>query len=212
MKRDEALEIILSTKIIAIIRMSDSAKLLQVADALRAGGVRALEVTMTTPGALEAIKALSRTKAAGVLIGAGTVLDAETALATIRSGADFVVSPVTDFETIRVCRENGIVVAPGAMTPTEIVAAWNHGADIVKVFPATSVGTQFFRELKGPLPGIRLMPTGGVNAENARAFIEAGACAVAVGTAILDKKAIETGAWDVLVRKAQALVDSLRGF
>jgi len=211
MRRDDALKVILSTKIVAVIRMSDSARLLRVAEALSDGGIRALEVTMTTPGALEAIATLGGTKPADVLIGAGTVLDAGTAQAAIRSGAEFVVSPITDFETIRVCRENGVLVIPGAMTPTEVVTAWNRGADIVKVFPASSVGPQFFREIKGPLPGIRLMPTGGVSAENARAFLEAGACAIAVGTAILDKKAIEAGDWGILVGKARALVDSLRG-
>ncbi|MEW5901622.1 MAG: bifunctional 4-hydroxy-2-oxoglutarate aldolase/2-dehydro-3-deoxy-phosphogluconate aldolase [Acidobacteriota bacterium] len=210
MTRSEVLEIILATKVIAVIRMKDAEKLVRVVEAIRKGGVKAIEITMTTPGAVEAIAALSSEKAAGSLIGAGTVLDAETARRVIQAGADFVVSPVTNFEMIKACRERDFLVAPGALTPTEILAAWKAGADIVKVFPATSVGPKYFRDLKGPLPQIRLMPTGGVSIENAREFIDSGACCVAIGTALLDKKAIENGDWDVLTQKASALIKSLR--
>ena len=210
MRRDEVLEIILATKVIAVIRMSDTEKLARVADAIKQGGVRAIEITMTTPSAIEIIAVMAKKKTAGVLIGAGTVLDPETAAQAIHAGADFVVSPGTNFDMIRVCRRYDVFVAPGALTPTEIIAAWERGADVVKVFPATSVGPKYFKDIKGPLPQVRLMPTGGVSLENAREFIANGACCVAIGTALLDKKAIEAGDWDILTQKARALVDSLK--
>ncbi len=210
MRRDEALEIILATKVIAVIRMSDTEKLAKVAEAIKQGGVQAIEVTMTTPAALEIIASMSKKKTAGVLVGAGTVLDPETAVQAVHAGADFIVSPILNVEMIQVCRRYDVFVAPGAFTPTEIVSAWEKGADVVKVFPATSVGPKYFKDLKGPLPQIRLMPTGGVSLENAREFIASGACCVAIGTALLDKKAIESGNWSVLTEKARALIESLK--
>jgi len=209
MNRDKVLDIILSSKVIAVIRMSDTDKLAKVTEAIKQGGVKALEITMTTPAAIEIIAAMAKRKSADVIVGAGTVLDPETAAQAIHAGADFVVSPVTNFEMIRVCRRYDTFVAPGAFTPTEILAAWERGADVVKVFPATSVGPKYFKDIKGPLPQVRLMPTGGVSIENAREFIANGACCVAIGTALLDKKAIQAENWDVLTQKAKALVDSL---
>lgn len=209
MNRDKVLDIILSSKVIAVIRMSDTDKLAKVTEAIKQGGVKALEITMTTPAAIEIIAAMAKRKSADVIVGAGTVLDPETAAQAIHAGADFVVSPVTNFEMIRVCRRYDTFVAPGAFTPTEILAAWERGADVVKVFPATSVGHKYFKDIKGPLPQVRLMPTGGVSIENAREFIANGACCVAIGTALLDKKAIQAENWDVLTQKAKALVDSL---
>jgi 2-dehydro-3-deoxyphosphogluconate aldolase / (4S)-4-hydroxy-2-oxoglutarate aldolase len=210
MKKDEVLDIILATKVIAVIRMSDAARLRPVVEAIERGGVRAIEITMTTPSALQVIAEMAKRKPDGTLIGAGTVLDAATAEAVIRAGAEFVVSPITNFDMIASCIKNDIFVAPGALSPTEIVAAWEHGADVVKVFPATSVGPKYFRDLKGPLPQVRLMPTGGVNLENAREFIRSGACCVAIGTALLDKEAIAAEDWDGLTDRAKALVESLR--
>jgi 2-dehydro-3-deoxyphosphogluconate aldolase/(4S)-4-hydroxy-2-oxoglutarate aldolase len=209
MNRDRVLDIILSSKVIAVIRMSDTDKLVKVAEAIKQGGVKAIEITMTTPSAIEIIAAMAKKKSADVLIGAGTVLDPETAAQVIHAGADFVVSPVTNFEMIRICRQYDTFVAPGAFSPTEILAAWEKGADVVKVFPATSVGPKYFKDIKGPLPQVRLMPTGGVSIENAREFIANGACCVAIGTALLDRKAIETENWDILTQKAKTLVDSL---
>jgi len=210
MGRDEVLDIILATKVIAVIRMSDTEKLTQVVEAIKKGGVRAIEITMTTPSALEIIAEMAKRKSSGTLIGAGTVLEAATAEAVIRAGAEFVVSPITNFDMIAACRRNDTFVAPGAFSPTEIMAAWEKGADVVKVFPATSVGPKYFQDIKGPLPQVRLMPTGGVSIENAREFIRSGACCVAIGTALLDKKAIAAEDWDVLTDKARALVESLR--
>jgi 2-dehydro-3-deoxyphosphogluconate aldolase/(4S)-4-hydroxy-2-oxoglutarate aldolase len=211
MTKDKVLESLLASKAVAIIRMTDAAKLAKAAAALRKGGVTALEVTMTVPGAVEIIRTMARDKEPGVLIGAGTVLDAGTASDVIAAGADFVVSPVMDTDMVRACREAEVLVVPGAFTPTEIVAAWRAGADIVKVFPATSLGPQFFRDLRGPLPHIRLMPTGGVTLENAREFIAAGACCVGIGTALLDRKTIDADDWEGLASRARRLVESLRG-
>jgi len=210
MTKDEVLEIILSSKVIAVIRMAETEKLSKVVEAIRKGGVKAVEITMTTPHALDIIAALSKKKPSNSLVGAGTVLDPKTAGKAIQAGANFVVSPITSFEVIDTCHKHNTFVAPGALTPTEIVAAWEAGADVVKVFPATSVGPKYFKDLKGPLPQIRLMPTGGVSIENARAFIDNGACCVAIGTALLDKKAIAAENWDLLTQKAKTLMDSLR--
>jgi 2-dehydro-3-deoxyphosphogluconate aldolase/(4S)-4-hydroxy-2-oxoglutarate aldolase len=209
-KRERALEAVLAEKVIAVIRMPDAARILDVIEALKKGGVKLLEITMTVPGALDIIQKLAVSKSGGVLIGAGTVLDADTAAAAIWSGADFVVSPLADPGMIAACRTHETLVAPGAFTPAEIVAAWDRGADIVKVFPATSLGPQYFRDLRGPFPQLRLMPTGGVNIENARAFIEAGACAVGIGTALVDKKTVAAADWDALTERARRLIDSLR--
>lgn len=211
MRRDKARDAIFASKIIAVIRMSDAGRVFEVTEALGKGGVNVLEITMTVPGALDIIHTLAEKKPEGVLVGAGTVLDAETAAAAIWSGADFIVSPITEPGMIAACRAHDTFVAPGAFTPTEIVSAWDKGADIVKVFPATSLGPQYFRDLKGPFPQIRLMPTGGVTVENAREFIKAGASAVGIGTALVDKKAVEAGDWNALTEKARQLVESLRG-
>ncbi len=209
MTRDEVLKFILEAKVIAVIRMSDTDKLFKVTEAIRLGGVKAIEITMTVPDALDVIRTMAQKKAPDVLIGAGTVLNAETAVAAVRAGADFLVSPITNFDMIKGCRKLDKFVAPGALTPTEIVAAWESGADVVKVFPATSVGPKYFKDLKGPLPQIRLMPTGGVSIENAKDFLDSGACCVAIGTALLDKKAIAENNWSVLTQKARQLVESL---
>jgi 2-dehydro-3-deoxyphosphogluconate aldolase/(4S)-4-hydroxy-2-oxoglutarate aldolase len=209
MTRDEVLKFILEAKVIAVIRMSDTDKLFKVTEAIRLGGVKAIEITMTVPDALDVIRTMAQKKAPDVLIGAGTVLNAETAVAAVRAGADFLVSPITNFDMIKACRKLDKFVAPGALTPTEIVAAWESGADVVKVFPATSVGPKYFKDLKGPLPQIRLMPTGGVSIENAKDFLDSGACCVAIGTALLDKKAIAENNWSVLTQKARQLVESL---
>ena len=211
MTKDKVLERLLASKAVAVIRMTDAAKIAEVAAALRRGGITALEVTMTVPGAVEIIRTMARDKKPGVLIGAGTVLDAGMASDVIAAGADFVVSPVMDTDMVQACREAEVLVVPGAFTPTEIVAAWRAGADIVKVFPATSLGPQFFRDLHGPLPHIRLMPTGGVTLENAREFLAAGACCVGIGTALLDRKTIDADDWKGLASRARRLVESLRG-
>lgn len=209
MTRDQVLDAVLAAKVIAVIRMKDAGRLAETAAALGRGGVTAIEVTMTVPGAVEIIGEMARKKAPGTIVGAGTVLDAGTAAAVIGAGADFVVSPISDPGVIQACKAAGVLVAPGAFTPTEIVTAWRAGADIVKVFPATSLGPQFFKDLRGPLPQVRLMPTGGVTIENARDFLAAGACCVGLGTALVDAKAVEAGDWPALEARARRLMTAL---
>ena len=205
MTKDQVLVTLLAGQVIAVIRIKNPERLTGAVAALRKGGITAIEITMSVPGAVGHIRDLVRSKGPGTLIGAGTVLDAKQAGEVIAAGADFVVSPVTDRDMIQVCRDAGVVVAPGAFTPTEIVKAWRVGADIVKVFPATSLGPQFFRDLRGPLPHIRLMPTGG----NTRDFLAAGACCVGIGTALVDARSVEAGAWETLETRARVLVASL---
>ncbi len=209
MRAKEVLDIILATKVIAVVRMSDAGRLGGVVEAIKMGGIRAIEITMTTPSALAIIAEMAAARPAGMLVGAGTVLDGGTAEKVIQAGADFVVSPVTMPDVITACKRADIFVAPGALTPNEILAAWEKGADVVKVFPATSVGPKYLRDLRGPLPQVRLMPTGGVNIENAREFIRSGACCVAIGTALLDRQLIDAEDWDGLTEKTKALMESL---
>jgi len=209
MTKDKALEGLLAARAVAVIRMKDAARVAATADALRRGGVTAIEITMTVPGAAGIIREMAKAKAPGQLVGAGTVLDARTAAEVIAAGADFVVSPISDAGMIAACREAGVLVVPGAFSPTEIVAAWRAGADIVKIFPATSLGPAFFRDLRGPLPQVRLMPTGGVTLENARDFIAAGACCVGLGTALVDAKTVERCDWSTLETRARMLIASL---
>jgi len=209
MNKNEVINALLELKIVAVVRMTDASRLSRVIESIQRGGVKAIEITMTVPGAVGIIRAAAAARNPGVLIGAGTVLDAATAVSVIDAGADFVVSPVSDFPTIRECGRRGVLVAPGAFTPTEILNAWNEGADIVKVFPATSLGPRYFKDLKGPLPHIRLMPTGGVSLENARDFIAAGACCVGIGAALLDPQLIAEERWDELAARAAALAASV---
>ena len=192
--------------IVAVIRMKDPAKVQAVVDAIAAGGVRAIEVTMTVPGAVGLIASLAPKMPAGFLLGAGTVLDADTARQVIDAGAQFIVSPIFRRSLIEACHERGVPVTPGCFTPTEILEAWDAGADIVKVFPATALGPGYIKDVRAPLPQVKLMPTGGVTVENAGEWIKAGAVAVGVGSALLDTKAIDTGDYGVLRAKAERIV------
>jgi 2-dehydro-3-deoxyphosphogluconate aldolase/(4S)-4-hydroxy-2-oxoglutarate aldolase len=192
--------------VVAVIRLKDPGKLRAVVDAMAAGGVRALEVTMTVPGAVELIRALAPTLPDGFLIGAGTVTDAATAHAVIDAGARFVVGPVFRPEVIAACHAHDVPAMPGCFSPTEILAAHECGADIVKVFPATMLGPQFLKDVRAPLPQVKLMPTGGVTVENAGDWIRAGAVAVGLGSSLLDAKAIESGRFDVITANARTVV------
>jgi len=207
--RAEVLDIVLTSRVIAVLRLRDAASLPDIAAALGRGGVKALEVTLTTPGALDAIRALAAAKAPGTIVGAGTVLDADAAFEAVEAGADFIVSPVLSPAVVRACREAEVFVAPGAFSPTEILSAWHLGADVVKVFPATSLGPAFFKDMRGPLPAIRLMPTGGVSLENAAEFIRQGACCVGVGTALLDPAILARRDWEALTVLARRLADAV---
>jgi 2-dehydro-3-deoxyphosphogluconate aldolase/(4S)-4-hydroxy-2-oxoglutarate aldolase len=192
--------------VVAVIRMKDAAKVQAVVDAIAEGGVRAIEVTMTVPGAIDLIRSLAPRMPAGFLFGAGTVLDPETAAKVIDAGAQFIVSPVFRRSLIEACHERGVPVTPGCFTPTEILDAWEAGADIIKVFPATALGPGYIKDVRAPLPQVKLMPTGGVTVDNAGDWIKAGAVAVGVGTALLDTKAIEAGDYAALRARAERIV------
>ena len=192
--------------VVAVIRLKDAGALRAVVDALAAGGVRALEVTMTVPGAIELIREITPSLPPDVVLGAGTVLDAETAQAAIEAGARYVVSPVFREEVLRVCHRFDVAALPGCFTPTEILGAWEAGADVVKVFPATALGPGYFRDLRGPFPELRLMPTGGVSLANAGEWIRAGAVAIGVGTALVDAEAVAARRFDEITERARQFV------
>ena len=195
--------------VVAIIRMQDSSGVRGVVDALARGGVKALEVTMTVPHAIELIGEISPTLPSDFLFGAGTVVDADTVHRAARAGAQFIVSPVLRPEVIKAAHEEGIPVMPGCFTPTEILTAWDLGADIVKVFPATSVGPSYLKDIRGPLPQVKLMPTGGVSIDNVGDWLKAGAVAVGVGSALLDMKAIAAKQFDVIEANARRMVSNV---
>jgi len=196
--------------VVAVIRMKDPAKVQAVVDAIAEGGVKTIEVTMTVPGAIGLIAALAPRMPAGFVLGAGTVLDAETAAKVIDAGAQFIVSPIFRTSLITACHARGVAVTPGCFTPTEILEAWDAGADIVKVFPATALGPGYIKDVRAPLPQVKLMPTGGVTVDNAGEWIAAGAVAVGVGSALLDTKAIDAGDYGVLRAKAERIVANVQ--
>lgn len=193
MARLKHLQRILDLGIVAVVRAPDGSRLVEVVRALYEGGIDVAEITMTVPDALDVLRQVRRELGDKVLLGAGTVLDAETARAVLLAGAEFVVAPTVDLETIRLCRRYDKVVMPGAFTPTEILAAWQAGADIVKVFPADVVGPAFFKAMQGPLPQVRLMPTGGVNLTTAASFLKAGACCLGLGNQLVEPQALARG-------------------
>ena len=196
--------------VVAVVRLRDASAFPEVAAALVGGGVRAIEVTMTVPHAVSLIERLVANAPAGLLVGAGTVLDAETARQVVLAGATFVVGPVFRPAVIELCHRYDVAAMPGCFTPTEILAAWEAGADIVKVFPATALGPGFFRDIQGPLPQVRMMPTGGVTRENAGEWIRAGAVAIGVGTALVDRKAVAERRYDAVTDNARHFVEAVR--
>jgi 2-dehydro-3-deoxyphosphogluconate aldolase/(4S)-4-hydroxy-2-oxoglutarate aldolase len=201
---------ILEAGVIAIVRLDSAAQLGQVARAIKAGGADVIEFTMTTPGALEIIAASAREFGGEVLLGAGTVLDAETARAAILAGAQFIVSPTLNAATVELCHRYSVIAVPGTMTPTEILTAWEWGADLVKVFPASVGGPDYIKAVLAPLPQVRLVPTGGVDMHNAADYIRAGAAAVAVGGSLVDKKLVAAGDFGALTETARKLVAVVR--
>ncbi len=208
--RHEIVADLIARGAVAVIRMTDTERLLRVVEAICAGGVTAIEITMSVPRAFEMIETVVRQLGDAALVGAGTVLDAETARLAIAAGARYVVSPVFKPEIIQTAHRYDVPALPGAFTPTEILAAHEAGADIVKVFPADVVGRAFFKAIKAPMPQLRLMPTGGVTLTNAGDWLRAGACAVGVGSALLDQKAIAEGRWEKLTENARTLMASIR--
>lgn len=193
MSKSQQLARILDSGIVAVIRADSGDLLVDVAEALLAGGVEVIEVTFTVPGAVRVLQQVADKTAGRILLGAGTVLDSETARAALLAGAEFIVSPTTNVDVIRLCRRYDKLVMPGALTPTEVVTAWEAGADIVKIFPSDITGPKYLKALHGPLPQVRLLPTGGVNLDTAADFLKAGACALGVGGSLVDPQAIATG-------------------
>jgi len=211
MNKAEVIKQIKDTGLIPVVRATSADEAMRAIDAIREGGVSVLEVTMTVPGAVGVIEQLTKKYGSDVLVGAGTVLDAETARACMLSGAQFVVSPALNLETIECCRRYGVAVMPGALTPTEIVQAWTAGADFVKVFPAGALGgASYLKALKAPLPHIELVPTGGVSLKTAADFIKAGASALGVGSDLVDLKAIRDGQANVITERARQFVQIVR--
>ena len=199
---------IIETGLIPVIRAESSDIAMRAIDAIREGGISVLEITMTVPGAIRIIEEVARRFGADVIVGAGTVLDAETARACMLAGAQFIVSPALDLDMISCCRRYSIPVMPGAMTPTEVVTAWKAGADFVKVFPANAVGgPAYIKSLKAPLPQIQLVPTGGVSLKTAADFIKAGAAALGVGADLVDTAALRAGEPNVITARARQFIE-----
>lgn len=205
--RSYILSRLVESGVIAVIRADSSEQLVDVCRALGAGGVTACEITMTTPGALEAISAARRELGEEAVIGAGSVLDAATARAAILAGARFIFAPTLDVEVIEMAHRYDCAAVPGALTPTEILTAWSAGADLVKVFPANHFGPQYIRDIHGPLPQVKLTPTGGVNLDTAADWIRAGCVALGVGSALVKKDYLKSGDWDALSELARKYVD-----
>jgi 2-dehydro-3-deoxyphosphogluconate aldolase / (4S)-4-hydroxy-2-oxoglutarate aldolase len=206
MHKSEKLDLIRETGIIAILRAKSSEHLIAAADAIKAGGVSVIEVTMTTPGALGLIEAAKARYSEDVLFGAGSVLNPETARAAIRAGADFVVAPTLNLEMVALCNRYSIPVMPGCFTPTEALTAWEAGADMIKLFPASVGGADFIKAILSPLPHLEIVPVGGVNLDTAADFIRKGAAALGIGSSLVHQKLLDTNGFDELTRRAKAFI------
>ena len=210
MSKETNLRHVLDCGIVAVVRSPDSQQLVEVCRALADGGVTVAEITMTVPDALDVVRKVRAALGDRVLLGAGTILDPETARAALLAGAEYLVSPTLNLDVIRLCRRYDKLAMPGAFTPTEILTAWEAGADIVKVFPADVVGPAFFKALRGPLPQVRVMPTGGVDLNTAADFLKAGACCLGVGGRLVDPKAVASGDFVRLRELARQYVGVVR--
>lgn len=208
-RKTAVLNQLLEKKVLGIIRLQTVKEFPRLVLALQLGGVHCVEITMTTPGALRAIEEAAG-KLEDVLIGAGTVLDGPTARQAILAGAQFLVTPTVVPDVIEMAHRYGVVVIPGAMTPTEILSAWEMGADMVKIFPASILGPGYLKAIHGPLPQIPLAPTGGITADNAGEFIKSGAALVCAGGWLVDKKAVAEGRYEVLTEQARKLVEAVK--
>jgi 2-dehydro-3-deoxyphosphogluconate aldolase/(4S)-4-hydroxy-2-oxoglutarate aldolase len=210
MDKNTQIKRIETSKLIAIIRSQSCQELMEVVSAILAGGIDVIEVTMTTPNALDVIRNVSGRFGDKILMGAGSVLDAQTARAAMLAGAEFIVSPVTRPDVIQICSRYGKVSIPGALTPTEILDAWDAGADFVKVFPCTRMGPGYIKDVLAPMPQLKLVPTGGVSAETAGEFLSAGAVALGVGGSLVSKKLIDAGRFDQITEAARQLVEAVK--
>jgi 2-dehydro-3-deoxyphosphogluconate aldolase / (4S)-4-hydroxy-2-oxoglutarate aldolase len=209
--KTRTLHSLLEIGIVPIVRADSTEKALRAAQAICRGGLRTLEVTMTVPKAIQVIEKVADEFGAEMLIGAGSVLDAETARACMLAGAEFFVTPSLNLKTIEICHRYGKVVMPGALTPTEVLTAWEAGADLVKIFPCGNVGgPKYIKALKAPLPQVPMVPTGGVSLDNTAEFLKAGASAVAVGSELCDKQAMADGRFQVIEQNARQFLEAVR--
>jgi len=211
MEKQKVADLIRAERFIPVVRVATTQEALDVADALKAGGARLIEVTFTVRGALEVIRELRKKFEDEIVLGAGTVLDAESAHDALLAGAEFLVSPALDMDVVRFAKESNRVVIPGAMTPTEILNAWRAGADMVKVFPAGRLGgPEYIKSVRGPLPDIPLVPTGGVDLKSAALYIKAGAAALGIGGELVDKKAVAEKKFDRISKSTKAFIKAIR--
>ncbi|MBL8181302.1 MAG: bifunctional 2-keto-4-hydroxyglutarate aldolase/2-keto-3-deoxy-6-phosphogluconate aldolase [Blastocatellia bacterium] len=208
MNKADIVKQIESLGLVPVVRASSADEAMQAIDAIKAGGVNVLEITMTVPGAVKVIEKVADKYGSEVLVGAGTVLDPETARACLLAGAQFIVSPALNLATIELCHRYSAPICPGVLTPTEVITAWSAGVDFVKVFPCGSVGgASYVKNLKGPFPQVKIIPTGGVSLTTAADFIKAGAAALGVGTDLVDVKAIREGNAALVTERAKQFVE-----
>ena len=211
MDKEKVLNLVRETPLFAVIRGLDPDKLIKTIDALIKGGVKIIEITMDSKYSLDMLKvANSYVDNKNIAVGAGTVLNTKTTKSAITAGSDFIVSPVLNTDVIEVSKEYNKIVIPGVMTPTEIMKAWDTGADFVKVFPAKTVGPQFIKSVKGPLSQVEIIPTGGINLDNVEDFIKAGSAAVGVGSSLISKEEIKKGNYDQITKKAELFIEKLK--
>ena len=211
MEKREVFNRIISEGLVPVVRVSSAQEAIDVAEAIKEGGVSLIEITMSVQGAIEVIRELTQKYQDKIIMGAGTVLDPETGRAALLAGAQFLVSPTLNLDLIHLAHRYSAVVIPGTMTPTEVLTAWNAGADLVKVFPAAQLGgPEYIRALRGPLPQILLVPTGGVNLQNAGAFIRAGATALGAGGELVDKKAVKEKKFHIITENTRAFLKAIQ--
>ena len=211
MDKQSILSSIIDIGVVPVVRTSSADSAVRAIEAIYQGGIRAAEITMTVPGAIRALEQVAAKFGDKIVLGAGTVLDPETARACMLAGAEFFVTPNLRPATIEIAKRYSKVIMPGALTPTEVLTAWEHGADIVKVFPCSAVGgAKYIKALKAPFPQIEMVPTGGVNLETAGDFLKAGACAVAVGGELIDEKTIKEGKYEVFEQRARQFLEVVR--
>lgn len=212
MNKQAILNTLFDEKVVAVVRVTDQEKLKKVIEAIYTGGVKIIEITMTVPNAIQQIEKMSAEFGDKIVVGVGSVIDKQTAKDAISAGAKYVVSPVTKKEVVETVTGLGVPMMPGAFTPTEVLNAYEMGADVVKVFPADVLGMNFFKGVLAPMPFLKMMPTGGVSLTNAGEWLKAGACAVGVGTALLDKAAINSGDYEKLMENAKTIVKSIKDY